>query len=662
MTKAPVSAFEDQDEHGRLQTLQDRCRARDWPAVAAVAAEVRRQYGGDPVILCQTATAWLEASRPADAAVDAERATTLDPANGGAWYLLGLAQDGMGNEGDALASIHRASALEPDNSAYAAMEAFLEARGDSGWRPGLARLIAVHQANPANDYIRDLLIRAYLIRAEHDWTVVEKSSGGATLVRNVAKVLPFGGGHGEIPPGVYPTTAQHVKTATECLNRARALGSNDPELCAALAELEADIAATTGRRYNATYGETGLSILAALGGMVTLGQAPGMGLMGILAGSAMVAGSFEPQYRTNKIAMSRMGKTVGDALIGVARGHQYGGWAYLIFLMMFFPLIAGYKLYLNRGEGWLAQADLPPITPLAEARPEADRQPQLFVPRHYAGSGEGVEPDFEASAAAALPAAPSAMPIGGASPALEEPADSASVPIPAEPEPEVTQEQEPEPEPEPEMTREPEPEPEPEPQAAPQAAELPPAAPAPGPSVTETIQGLAARLSPRVPIVVACSVAVAGLLSLGIWSIARSSDDSSSAAAAAVATGPVAAAKPAPRPAAPVAAPGAPSVSGSPQVVDTATLKFRDATVQISGISGEGGVPARQMDSFIAEQGGKVACERLGNGKYLCRTAQGYDLAAAALINGAARISSLAPEGYREMQAQAQTDRKGIWQ
>lgn len=638
--------FAEQDEDARLRLLQDRLRAQDWPAVVVAAAEVRLQYWGDATILCHTATAWLAASRPADAATDAERAASLDPANGGAWYLLGLSQDELNDEGAALASLHRACVLEPDNPAFAAMQAFFEARSDSAWRAGFARLIEIHEAHSSNDFVRDLLVRAYLVRAEHDWTVVEASSGGATLVRKAAKVLRLGGGHDEIPPGIYPTTAQHVKTATECLNRAKALGSDDPELRAALAELEADVAATTGRRYNATYGESGLSVVALLGGMVMLAEAPGMGLFGILAGSAMIAGSFEPQYRTNKIALSLMGKTVGDALIGVARGHKYGGLAYLFFLMMFFPAIAGYKLYLNRGEGWLASADLPPLLgSLAQAQPEAEL-PAAEEPGADRAAAAEVEWD-------GLPVAEESGADQGASAETEwaeapPPAPAAAELVAAEAAVEIVAEDDPPSDP-----------PEAEAEAVEAWAATSTEPPAPRPSIADSVRGLAgrARLWPRLPIVAAGAAVAAGVLGLSLWSFTRS-PAAAPPAPAAVAAISLPASKPAPRP----EAAGPPSVSGSPQVVDTATLKFRGTTVQVSGISGEGGIPARQMDSFIAEQGGQVTCQRLGNGKYRCRTSQGYDLAAAALVNGAARISTAAPDEYREMQSQAQASHKGIWQ
>ena len=106
----------------------------------------------------------------------------------------------------------------------------------------------------------------------------------------------------------------------------------------------------------------------------------------------------------------------------------------------------------------------------------------------------------------------------------------------------------------------------------------------------------------------------------------------------------------------------APPLYGSPRVVDTGTLAFGGAIVRLAGIAGEGGIPARQMTSFIAEQGGKLTCDGLPSGLYRCRTPGGYDVAAAALINGAARVTPDASDDYQKLQIQAQSNHRGIWQ
>jgi tetratricopeptide (TPR) repeat protein len=103
------------------------------------------------------------------------------------------------------------------------------------------------------------------------------------------------------------------------------------------------------------------------------------------------------------------------------------------------------------------------------------------------------------------------------------------------------------------------------------------------------------------------------------------------------------------------------TVSGTATVSHTAAVIVSGTTLPLDGVVGEGGVAARQMESFIQEQGGQVTCERLANGAYQCRTPAGYDVAAAALVNGAARAAPSASEAYKAMQAQAVAAQRGVW-
>jgi len=103
------------------------------------------------------------------------------------------------------------------------------------------------------------------------------------------------------------------------------------------------------------------------------------------------------------------------------------------------------------------------------------------------------------------------------------------------------------------------------------------------------------------------------------------------------------------------------TVSGAATVTDTGALIISGATLPLDGLVGEEGVAARQMESFIHEQGGQVICERLAGGAYRCRTLTGYDIAAAALVNGAARASPSASQAYKAMQDQAVAAERGIW-
>lgn len=681
----------------RLQEIEDKIEAGDFTAAAVIAGELRRHHGDNPVVLLHTARAWLAAGRAVDAATDAKRAIAIEPQNAGSWYLLGLAHNDLENRSAALEALQRACDLDRGNDGFAAMQAFVEIGGDGSRKAGLARLVALQHANPSDDLIRDLLVRAYLMEAERDWTVVEASSGGATLVRTAAKALRLSG-QDDIPPGVYPTTAVHIKTASECLERARSLGSDDRELCAGISELSDDVAAASVRRYNATYGESGIALISIVGGLMMLSSGLGAALLLVTCGAAMIVGSFEPQYRTNRIALSRRGKTIGDSVIGLARSHQYGGLAYMFALLAFFPVIAGYKLYLNRGEGWLARADLPPLPaaaapagPLVPAQlASSDEVPRVSceeialtpaqgsgpalspagetageaaidVEREFDGEDEGLVGGGAAVACASAPAPTIEQALQdeqGVEPATE----PSSSPITAEaiviPEPSIAAA----------------PPPPPPASAGSQAQGAPPGAAgmvdpalprdvttATEPSAIQQLRRLLGSntVGVRLPLVAGLGLLAAGLVAVAAWVWLRPPVTATSTDAALTAQAPTAALPAVPPPLPPPSA--ARPVSGSPRVLDTATLSFADTKVRISGIAGEGGIPARQMDSFIAEQGGTVSCEALSSGAHLCRTAQGYDLAAAALVNGAARISSDAPQEYREMQAQAQAERKGIW-
>lgn len=103
------------------------------------------------------------------------------------------------------------------------------------------------------------------------------------------------------------------------------------------------------------------------------------------------------------------------------------------------------------------------------------------------------------------------------------------------------------------------------------------------------------------------------------------------------------------------------SVSGAPRVIDTATLEIDGRRLPLDGIVGLSGQDATELRLFIAEQGGQVSCQPQGEIAYACTTPSGYDVAAAALVNGAARTSPSASEEYREFEAGAQRERRGSW-
>jgi len=116
-------------------------------------------------------------------------------------------------------------------------------------------------------------------------------------------------------------------------------------------------------------------------------------------------------------------------------------------------------------------------------------------------------------------------------------------------------------------------------------------------------------------------------------------------------------------PAAPAPAPSAPPrISGQAIVVDTATLVVGGRMRALAGVQGLAGSHAQALQAFIQGAGGAVACEPANPGQVTCRTANGVDVAMAALVNGSALAVPGAPDAYAQQEATARAARRGIWQ
>lgn len=101
---------------------------------------------------------------------------------------------------------------------------------------------------------------------------------------------------------------------------------------------------------------------------------------------------------------------------------------------------------------------------------------------------------------------------------------------------------------------------------------------------------------------------------------------------------------------------------GAAEVLTTANLIVGNRAVRIAHIEGREGAHAEGIGSFIRSRGGTVSCEPVPAALAMrCTTADGIDLAEAALFNGGARASVDAPENYRRVEAAAREARRGIW-
>jgi hypothetical protein len=121
---------------------------------------------------------------------------------------------------------------------------------------------------------------------------------------------------------------------------------------------------------------------------------------------------------------------------------------------------------------------------------------------------------------------------------------------------------------------------------------------------------------------------------------------------------------PAPAPAAPTATPPAAPrpLTGPAEVLTTANMIVGTRAVRLAHVEGRGEPHARGIAAFIASRGGSVTCEPVAAAAAMrCTTADGIDLAEAALFNGGARAAPNAPEAYRAVEAAAREARRGIW-
>ena len=98
-----------------------------------------------------------------------------------------------------------------------------------------------------------------------------------------------------------------------------------------------------------------------------------------------------------------------------------------------------------------------------------------------------------------------------------------------------------------------------------------------------------------------------------------------------------------------------------PKVVDTGKLADNGKTVPLFGIVGQQGEAVHQLEAYLASTDGHLTCPAQTSSDYVCLLSDGTDIAAVALVNGAARARDDAPDAYKAQEADAQANRRGIW-
>ena len=102
-------------------------------------------------------------------------------------------------------------------------------------------------------------------------------------------------------------------------------------------------------------------------------------------------------------------------------------------------------------------------------------------------------------------------------------------------------------------------------------------------------------------------------------------------------------------------------VQGQAAVHDTATLVVAERAVPLYAVDGFGGEPALAMQQYVDSAGRAVNCAPQESKGFVCMLRDGTDVAKAALVNGAARVTPDAPADYVAQQDDAKRAKRGIW-
>jgi eukaryotic-like serine/threonine-protein kinase len=105
------------------------------------------------------------------------------------------------------------------------------------------------------------------------------------------------------------------------------------------------------------------------------------------------------------------------------------------------------------------------------------------------------------------------------------------------------------------------------------------------------------------------------------------------------------------------------TLSGTPNVVDTATLMINGYRVRLAGIEGLAGRYAEDFRVYIRLHGNTVTCERDGEGSYYdcVIPSNKFDVSKLVLANGKARAIATATESQKKNEEYAKSNRLGIW-
>src|SRR6266446_2400538 len=94
---------------------------------------------------------------------------------------------------------------------------------------------------------------------------------------------------------------------------------------------------------------------------------------------------------------------------------------------------------------------------------------------------------------------------------------------------------------------------------------------------------------------------------------------------------------------------------------NAATWVLADQTIRLWGIKPQSSNSVASLVNWVRAKGPIECVPRAKTGRYRCFTATGEDIAEAALLAGVARAGDRAPAAYRNAEAQARRNEKGLW-
>jgi hypothetical protein len=97
---------------------------------------------------------------------------------------------------------------------------------------------------------------------------------------------------------------------------------------------------------------------------------------------------------------------------------------------------------------------------------------------------------------------------------------------------------------------------------------------------------------------------------------------------------------------------------GIPEVVDTATLRIGEHWINLEGVDGLSGQPAREMMKYIG--GREVSCRPTSGRRFRCEV-DGWDLSEVVIFNGGGRARVTASAELVEAEHAARQARRGVW-